>query len=57
MDPFFAACGNGETSGDGTPALKLGTNRPLVFIQDFLAGFDRNVIWSWIKEASYLMVK
>lgn len=44
-------CGNGEMFGDGTPALKLATNRPLVYVQDALAPHTRDDVWSWIKEA------
>lgn len=47
--PLF--CGNGEKFGDGTPALKLSTNRPLVYIQDQLPNFNKESIWSWLKEA------
>ena len=43
-------CGCVEQFGDGSPALKLGTNRPLVYVQDALPGFSRDVIWSWLKE-------
>lgn len=44
-------CGCTEALGDGSPALKLGTNRPLVFVRDELPGHSRDVIWSWLKEA------
>lgn len=47
--PYF--CGSVEQFGDGTPALKLATNRPLVMVQDALPGFSRDVIWSWFVEA------
>lgn len=47
--PGFA-CGNGETFGDGTPALKLQTNRPLVFVRDALPDHAQDEIWSWMKE-------
>jgi hypothetical protein len=46
-----AACGNGELFGDGTPALKLSTNRPLVFVQDALPEHSRDAIWAWMQEA------
>lgn len=49
--PLFGCCGNAEQFGDGTPALKLQTNRPLIFVQDALPGFSRDDIWSWLKEA------
>lgn len=44
-------CGCKEQLGDGSPALKLATNRPLVVVQDSLPGYSRDVIWSWLKEA------
>lgn len=44
-------CGNSAEFGDGTPALKLQTNRPLVYIRDELSGYSRDEIWSWLKEA------
>lgn len=47
--PLF--CGNIERFGDGTPALKLQTNRPLVYVQDALPNFNKDEIWSWLKEA------
>lgn len=37
--------------GDGTPALKLPTNRPLVLVRDPLPGWDRDAIWGWLDEA------
>ena len=44
-------CGNPETLGDGSPALKLATNRPKVLIRDALPGYTRDDIWGWLKEA------
>lgn len=44
-------CGCPEQYGDGTPALKLSTNRPLVLIQDTLPNYSRDEIWSWMREA------
>lgn len=44
-------CGCVEQFGDGTPALKLPTNRPLVFIQDALPAHSKDSIWEWMKEA------
>jgi hypothetical protein len=44
-------CGVHEALGDGSPSLKLGTNRPLVYIQDALANHSKDVIWEWLKEA------
>ncbi len=44
-------CGVTEQFGDGSPALKLQSNRPLVVVQDALPSFDRDAIWSWLKEA------
>ena len=44
-------CGCVEQFGDGSPALKLPTNRPLVFVQDALPVHDRDEIWEWLKEA------
>lgn len=43
-------CGCVQQFGDGSPALKLPTNRPLVLIQDALTGFTRDEIWLWMKE-------
>lgn len=51
MDGFIPVCGCVEQFGDGTPALKLGTNRPLVFVQDALPGFSRDDVWAWLREA------
>lgn len=44
-------CGCTEQLGDGTPALKLPTNRPLVIVRDALPGHSQDEIWSWIEEA------
>ena len=44
-------CGNPETLGDGSPALKLQTNRPKVLIRDALPGYTQNDIWGWLNEA------
>jgi hypothetical protein len=44
-------CGCVEQLGDGSPTLKLQTNRPLVFVRDALPGFSRDQIWSWVEEA------
>lgn len=44
-------CGCVEQFGDGTPALKLGTNRPLVLVRDALPNHDREAIWTWLEEA------
>lgn len=44
-------CGNGEQFGDGTPALKLATNRPLVYVQDALPSHSWDEIWTWLAEA------
>ena len=45
-------CGVRETFGDGTPALKLGTNRPLVLVRDSLPQHTRDEIWNWLQEAN-----
>lgn len=44
-------CGVREALGDGSPSLKLGSNRPLVLIQDALPSHGRDEIWSWLEEA------
>ena len=44
-------CGVVEQLGDGSPSLKLPTNRPLVLIQDALPNHSKDEIWSWMKEA------
>lgn len=44
-------CGVVEQLGDGTPSLKLPTNRPCVLVRDPLAGYTHTEIWGWIKEA------
>lgn len=49
--PAFGVCGCGEQFGDGTPALKLATNRPLVLVRDALPGFTQDQIWAWFDEA------
>ena len=43
-------CGCVQQFGDGTAAIKLATNRPLVFIRDALSGWTKDDIWTWIKE-------
>lgn len=43
-------CGCLEQFGDGSPALKLATNRPLVFVQDALPSWGKDAIWDWIAE-------
>lgn len=48
---FPCVCGVAEALGDGTPSLKLPTNRPLVYVQDALPGHNQDEIWSWVKEA------
>lgn len=47
---MLGVCGCAEMFGDGTPALKLQTNRPLVFVRDALPGFSQDDIWGWLKE-------
>ena len=47
----MGTCGNPETLGDGSPALKLATNRPKVLIRDALPGYTQDDIWGWLKEA------
>lgn len=44
-------CGCSETLGDGTPALKLATNRPLVYVRDSLPAHGKDEIFSWIRLA------
>lgn len=44
-------CGVIEQMGDGSPALKLATNRPLVLVQDALPQHNRDEIWGWLREA------
>lgn len=51
MDDEPMVCGCVEQFGDGSPALKLPTNRPLVFVQDALPDHDQDEIWSWLAEA------
>lgn len=48
-EPYVCACV--EQFGDGTPALKLATNRPLVLVQDGLPAHSKDTIWEWLKEA------
>ena len=45
---FF--CGCIQQLGDGSPSLKLPTNRPYVLIRDELPGWSKDDIWSWLKE-------
>lgn len=45
-------CGVPESLGDGSPTLKLDTNRPLVFIQDALPNHSKDEIWVWMEEAN-----
>ncbi len=49
-EPALCGCGNPEMFGDGTPALKLSTNRPLVFVRDALPNHNQNEIWLWLLE-------
>lgn len=49
--PIMAVCGNMEQFGDGTPALKLQTNRPLVLVQDKLPNNPITEIIEWVREA------
>lgn len=44
-------CGVSEQMGDGSPMLKLPTNRPLVLVRDPLPQFPQDEIWDWIEEA------
>lgn len=44
-------CGCVEQFGDGSPALKLPTNRPLVHIQSAPPGFSADAVWMWLREA------
>jgi hypothetical protein len=44
-------CGNPEALGDGTPALKLPTNRPLVYVQSAPPGQTLDAVWMWLREA------
>ncbi len=44
-------CGCPEEFGDGTPALRLQTNRPLILVQDALPNHPRDEIWMWMREA------
>lgn len=48
---IVGVCGCPEQLGDGTPSLKLQTNRPLVFVQDALPGHTKDTIWSWLEES------
>ena len=43
-------CGCLEQFGDGTPSLKLPTNRPLVFIAAAPPGYTLDEVWGWLKE-------
>lgn len=47
----LGVCGCPETFGDGTPALKLQTNRPLVFVRDPLPEHGVEEIWTWLDAA------
>ncbi len=44
-------CGCIEQFGDGAPALKVGTNRPLVLIQGSMNGITQDEVWAWLREA------
>lgn len=44
-------CGCLEQFGDGSPALKLPTNRPCVLIQEAPVGYTLDDVWSWLREA------
>lgn len=50
-DPIQYVCGCREQLGDGTPALKLATNRPLVCIQDAPKGYSKENVREWFDEA------
>lgn len=49
--PFPCLCGVEEQLGDGSPSLKLGTNRPFVLVRDALPTATVDEIWDWLKEA------
>lgn len=49
--PKVYVCNNTEQLGDGTPALKLPTNRPCVYIQQAPSGFSLDNVWEWFNEA------
>lgn len=51
MSDCVYLCGCVEQFGDGTPALKLATNRPLVLVRDALPDHSRDEIWAWMQEA------
>jgi hypothetical protein len=51
MSDMPLLCGVQEMLGDGSPALKLATNRPLVLVRDALPNHSRDELWSWLKEA------
>lgn len=44
-------CGVQEEFGDGSPTLKLPTNRPLVLVRDPLPQHPVEEIWEWVEEA------
>lgn len=44
-------CGCSEQFGDGTPALKLPTNRPLYLVRDELPDYRQEEIAAWMAEA------
>jgi hypothetical protein len=51
-ETLLHVCGVPEQLGDGSPTLKLSTNRPLVYVQDELPGHSRDEIWLWLEEAN-----
>lgn len=51
MATLHGFCGCTEAFGDGSPALKLPTNRPLVLVQDALPGHSVDILWTWLREA------
>jgi hypothetical protein len=50
MEPSYR-CACPEQLGDGTPSLKLPTNRPLVFVRDSLRDYSQDKIWNWVEDA------
>jgi hypothetical protein len=49
--PVHYVCGCKAQLGDGTPSLKLPTNRPLVYVQQAPSGYTLDDVWKWLEEA------
>jgi hypothetical protein len=50
-EEMFSRCGCSEMLGDGTPSLKLPTNRPLILVRDPLPNWTVDQIWGWLEKA------